>query len=418
MRNLGTLSAMLIACTIMTGCRNNGNEPEETPRVDIKLTPAQKVISQSNVKFAIDLLKASNTATDNVLVAPFSASAVLSMLAEGADAATSSEIINALHLNATNTDELNGYYKTVTNGLLNADGKTELSIANAIWVDSNMKPSAKFEETCNDFYKVYVGKANFMGNHTKAVQDINTWISKATGGKIGTMFDERDINDLTRFCVTNASTFDGKWKFPFDKDKTKQGNFKNHKGMTENVMMMMTSMTDVPAVTTEDADFIEMPYGNGAFVMDIIVPKGDINAYVGNLSAEAFENLVASAKKSIYTVHMPRFATKVTNKMSPVLKKLGIKNAFVEGPCFKNMFDASSEQQSSHLSLANFNQKMNIDVSENGTKVVVATGTSGADSKVSGDDFIIDTPFVYMIREVSTGTILFVGKAQSLKAMN
>ncbi len=61
---------------------------------------------------------------------------------------------------------------------------------------------------------------------------------------------------------------------------------------------------------------------------------------------------------------------------------------------------------------------MNIEGSESGTKVEVATGTSGADSKVSGGDFFIDTPFVYMIREVSTGTILFVGKAQSIKAMN
>ncbi len=418
MKSLGTLSALILSCTIMTGCSNSSNEPEETPRADIQLTPAQKVISQSNVKFAVDLLKAANTTTGNVLVAPFSASSVLSMLAEGSDAATSSEIINALHLNATNTDELNGYYKTVTNGLLNADSKTDFSIANAIWVDGSMKPSAKFEETCNDFYKVYVGKADFMGNHSKATQDINTWISKATGGKIGTMFDEGDINELTRFCVTNASTFDGKWKFPFDKDKTKSGNFKNHKGITENVMMMMTSMTDVLADTTGNADFIEMPYGNGAFVMDIIVPKGDINAYVGNLSAEAIESLIASAKKSIFTVHMPRFATKVTNKMSPVLKELGIKNAFVESPCFKNMFDASSAQQASRLFLANFNQKMNIEVSESGTKVEVATGTSGADSKVSGGDFFIDTPFVYMIREVSTGTILFVGKAQSIKAMN
>ncbi len=417
MKKLMKIPAILIACAMMTGCNNSSNEPEGTPRVDIQLTPAQKVISQNNVEFAIDLLKASNTTADNALVAPFSASSVLSMLAEGSDEAINSEIINALHLSATNTDELNGYYKTVTNGLLKADSKTEFTIANAIWIDGSMNPSGKFQDACNDYYKVHVGKADFMGNHTKAAQDINTWVSKATGGKIGAIFDEGDINDLTRFCVTNASTFNGKWQFPFDEKQTQAGNFKNHKGLTENVMMMMTSM-DVQADTTGTADFIEMPYGNGAFVMDIIVPKGDINAYVASLSAKAIEGHIAAAKKHTFTLHMPRFAAQVSNKMAPVLKKLGINSAFENSRGFRNMFDASSAQAASNLSLANFNQKLNIDVSESGTKVEVATGTSGADSRVSGSDFFIDTPFVYMIREVSTGTILFIGKAQSLKGMS
>ena len=239
-KGLGAMAAALLACAVTTGCSSDG-EPEATPRADIQLTPAQKAISQSNVKFAIDLLKASNSADKNVLVATFSASAVLSMLANSSGEATSSEIIDTLHLSAS---DINEYHKTVTSGLLKADNRTKLTFANAVWIDGSMKPSSDFKNACNGYYKANVDNADF-----------------------------------------------------------------------------------------------------------------------------------------------------------------------------RPMFDESSAYAAKDLSISIFKQKINIEVNEQGTKVVVVTGSSGRDGKVVDHCFTIDTPFVYVIREVSTGTILFIGKAQSLKSM-
>lgn len=416
-KGLGAMTAALLACAVMTGCNSDG-EPEATPRADIQLTPAQKVISQSNVEFAIDLLKASNSADKNVLVAPFSASAVLSMLANGSGEATSSEIIAALHLDASEANEINEYYKKVTTGLLNADNRTKLTFANAVWVDGSMKPSSDFKNACNGYYKANMGTADFKGNHTKALQDINAWVSKATNGEISAIFDPQDISSQTRFCVVNSGTFDGKWKYTFDEKATKPGNFTNYMNRTENIMMMR-SEGQMPVSIGENADLIEVPYGNGAFVMDVIVPKPEINIndYVSNQLATDYESLLSSAKASTCVLYLPRFSAKLTNEMIKALRKLGIKNAFTDNADFRPMFDESSAFAAKDLSLSTFKQKINIEVNEQGTKVVVVTGSSGRDGKVVDKDFIVDTPFVYVIREVSTGTILFIGKAQSLKDM-
>ena len=416
-KGLGAMAAALLACAVTTGCSSDG-EPEATPRADIQLTPAQKAISQSNVKFAIDLLKASNSDDKNVLVAPFSASAVLSMLANGSGEATSSEIIDALHLSASDASDINEYYKTVTSGLLKADNRTKLTFANAVWIDGSMKPSSDFKNACNGYYKANVGTADFKGNHTKALQDINAWVSKATNGEISAIFDPQDISSQTRFCVVNSGTFDGKWKYKFNKDDTKPDNFINYKNRTENVMMMR-SEGQMSASLGENADLIEVPYGNGAFVMDIIVPKPEIgiNDYVNNILATDYENLLSSAKIGAYVLYLPRFSAKISNEMIKALRKLGIKNAFTSTADLRPMFDESSAYAAKDLSISIFKQKINIEVNEQGTKVVVVTGSSGRDGKVVDHCFTIDTPFVYVIREVSTGTILFIGKAQSLKSM-
>lgn len=409
------MAAALLVCAVTTGCSSD-SEPAETPRADIQLTPAQKVISQSNVEFAIDLLKASNTTDKNVLVAPFSASAVLSMLANGSGEATSSEIIDALHLNASNASDINEYYKTVTDGLLKADNRTKLTFANAVWIDGSMKPSSNFKGACNSYYKANVGSADFKGNPTKALQSINAWVSKTTNGEISAIFDPTDISSQTRFCVVNSGTFDGKWKYKFYEENTKPENFTNYKNRTERIMMMRSEGQMLVSVG-ENADLIEVPYGNGAFVMDVIVPKTDINDYVNNLLAADYENLLSSAKADTYVLFLPRFSAKITNEMIKALRKLGITNAFTGNADFRPMFDESSASAAKDLSLSIFKQKINIEVNEHGTKVVVVTGSSGRDGRVIDKDFTVDTPFVYVIREVSTGTILFIGKAQSLKEM-
>lgn len=409
------MAAALLVCAVTTGCSSD-SEPAETPRADIQLTPAQKVISQSNVEFAIDLLKASNTTDKNVLVAPFSASAVLSMLANGSGETTSSEIIDALHLNASNASDINEYYKMVTTGLLKADNRTKLTFANAVWVDGSMKPSNDFKDACNGYYKANVGSVDFKGNSAKALQNINAWVSKTTNGEISAIFDPTDISSQTRFCVVNSGTFDGKWKYKFYEENTKPENFTNYKNRTERIMMMRSEGQMLVSIG-ENADLIEVPYGNGAFVMDVIVPKIDINDYVNNILATDYDNLLSSAKVDTYVLFLPRFSAKISNEMIKALKKLGIKNAFTDNADFRPMFDESSAFAAKDLSLSIFKQKINIEVNEHGTKVVVVTGSSGRDGRVIDKDFTVDTPFVYVIREVSTGTILFIGKAQSLKEM-
>lgn len=411
MRFVKRTFAMAVAATVMCAASTScSNEPggSSAQRVEIQLTPAQKVISDNNVEFSISMFKALNALNekDNVLAAPFSTSTVLSVLANGSTGTTNEEIINALKTGNDNA-AINEYYKTVLEGLQKADRSVTLKFANSVWLTNQLSPEKEFSDICTNYYSTPVSAIDFTSDN--ALNTINNWVKEHTGGVIEKLFDQ--IGHSSRFCITNACYFNGKWKTPFKEDYSRSGNFKNHKGFTENVMYMNEDIS-VSGLQGDSADIIELPYGKEAFVMDVIVPHTDINSYISSFNTEKFQELTNGMKYMYWHLSMPRFKAKFSYNLIPMLKKIGVKAAFQQS----NDFDAMAKT-TVKCGVDQFVQKSAIEVSEEGTKVVVATGATGLDTYDSGYPFEISTPFIYVIRETSSNTILFIGKVQSMKSI-
>ena len=401
--------AAALAMVALTGCNDDKEKQEQQePRAEIQLTQEQRVLAENGNEFAVDAFKAINNTEDNVLVAPYSLQQTLGMLANGAKGETLDEIIGALHTGAATVGGLNDFYKTVSAGLVGADKKVSLTLANAAWIAKGYTPCSDFASALKDSYNAETTSTDFSSRD--ALATINKWASSATNGKIGKAFDY--LSPTTMFCLTNAMVFEGKWTRQFNAKATKKETFTNWQGGPD-TCLMMHQHNDVGISNADDADMLELNYGNGSFVMDVIVPKDGrkINEYVTGLSLQRINDLISNLHGSAeVSVGLPRFEAKYEYNLIDKLKSLGIKKIFGGG-------DLSGIANASGLAVTQYLQRLWVKVDEEGTKVASVTASSGEITAVMGGVFIVDSPFVYLIRERSTGVILAIGKVQTMAGM-
>lgn len=406
-KQLIALSAIMLT-TIFTACNKDNEEEQQTPRMEIQLTQSQKQIAENGNEFAIDAFKALNQNDHNILLAPYSLQQTLGMLANGAKGETLNEIINALHTNAATVDDLNGFYKTVTAGLTGADKKVKITLANAAWLNNNVTPANTFVSALKDNYNAETASIDF--SCPNALATINNWASNATNGKINKVFDQLSPNTL--FCIANAMTFEGKWAKRFESNATTKAKFTNWENKAEECDMMTQSNT-VGISSTDDADMLELDYGNGSFVMDVILPKdgSKINDYVAGLSIQYINKLVNGVTPTASViVRLPKFEAQSTFDLIENLNAIGIKKIFGGG-------DLSGITNTNGLAVTQYLQRSCIKVDEEGTKVTTVTASKGEYVDYIGGKFTVNSPFVYMIRERSTGVILAIGKVQTMAGM-
>ncbi len=405
-KQLIALSAITLT-TIFTACNKNDNEEQQTPRADIQLTQSQKQLAENGNEFAVNAFKAANQQSENALITPYSYQLSLAMLANGAQGETLSEIVDALHIGTASVNDLNEFYKTVTAGLTAADSKVSLKIANAIWTAKTITPRTSYIEALEHNYSAKATSIDFSS--PDALATINKWTSNATAGKINNLF--KQIDPTSSMCIVNAMAFEGKWAKRFEEKSTHNATFKNWKNEQEQCQMMSGTF-DVGIATQDDADMLEMDYGNGSFVMDIILPKDGckINDFVASLTTERINSYITAVKPtSSVVVKLPKFEAKYNYNLIEQLKSLGINKIFGDAD-FSGIADKK-------MAVTQYVQQSWIKVDEEGTKVTTATGAVTGDIAYIGGAFTVDSPFVYMIRERSTGVILAIGKVQTMAGM-
>ena len=400
-----------IAAVALAACsddnKQESQEPKE-PRAEIQLTQEQRTLAENGNEFAINAFKAINSTEDNVLVAPYSLQQTLGMLANGAKGETLDEIIGALHTGAATVGDLNDFYKTVSTGLVGADKRVSLTLANAAWIAKGYTPCSDFASALKNSYNAEATSIDFSSPN--ALTTINNWASNATNGKISKAFDCLSPN--TVFCLTNAMMFDGKWAKQFSAKATKKETFTNWQGGPE-TCLMMHQHNNVGISEADDADMLELDYGNGSFVMDVILPKDGrkINDFVANLSLQRINDLIGGLHGTAdVSVGLPRFEAKYEYDMIDRLKRLGIKKIFGGG-------DLSGIANASGLAVTQYLQRLWVKVDEEGTKVASVTASSGEITANFGRVFKVNSPFVYLICERSTGVILAIGKVQTMAGM-
>jgi serpin B len=376
----------------------------EKEREDILLTKGEQEITTNINKFAFDFFR--NISIDskkpNIFISPLSASLALSMAAIGAEGETGSQMKTLLGFENCTTPEMNSYYKKITEELLNLDPKNTITMANSIWIANGFDIKTNFTSNAQTYYGAYVANVDF--NNQNTLNRINDWCSNNTNNKIKKIFDE--LNPNLKLLLINALYFKGTWTQQFDKKNTYETSFNTLSGESENVDMMYIE-SNFKYTSNDFFQIAEFPYGNEAFSMVILLPKENISfkTAVNQFTYANWNMWMSSMDYTEISVHLPKFKLEYEIKLNDVLCSMGMPNAF--NPMLANFSGISDIK----LYIDFVKQNTYINVNEEGTEAAAVTSTgmfvtSMPESKI----FRADRPFIYFIKEKSTGIILFIGQ--------
>jgi serpin B len=403
-------SALLCLLVLSGACSK-----ENTPEVPIAIDPAQpifltvkqieKVRSDNRFSFTI-FRNVSQQAGSNLFFSPLSLNMALGMLYNGASGDTRTEMEEALNLAGMTRTEINEYYQTMASALLHIDPLTDIGLANSIWYRSGFPVKQPFIDINRQYFDALVQGLDF--NLPSSVDIINAWCAEKTNNKITEIIEAPIPPDVVMYLM-NALYFKSKWQFEFDKAHSRQSDFTTSTGATTTATLMEQTAA-LPYYSDERVQCVEMPYGNQAFSMVAILPQGGTNldALVDYLDNDRWTNI--SDNLSARNVHLllPRFKVEYEMNLNQPVQEAGMQRIFTGG-----LNDISDEP----LAVSSIRQKTFVEINEEGTEAAAVTAIGiftsiGPDTPVP---FIANRPFLYLIREKSTGAILFIGRMDEPK---
>ncbi len=400
------LSVAVMAGITLTGCSDEENGDIQPITVEYSKVTQTEFAAHSN-DFANNLLAELAEKTEvkggNVIVSPISMQYLLSMMANTASEEAQQEVLTTLGLNGYTMTETNEYSKQLLDRLQQDDKYVQVALSNSIWAAQNVSFTADMETAIKNYYNADIVKHDFVNKPDEAVRLMGQWASKNTQGMITQVPCTPTAN--TMMVLANATFFNGKWSQPFNGHNTTQQPFYNEDGSTSSVPMMSSKMTAM-AYADQDVSVVELTYGRGYYGMMIVMPT-DIKEQISDKTDwwGLHNKLMKSENMEIL---LPRFKVKNDwGSMIDVCRSLGINKLFDEGPI--------GMPNGLGTKFMELGQSTVIEVEENGTKAAsVSSGMAGFTSPGPPTKLCFDHPFIYAVRENTTGTILFVGKVGKL----
>lgn len=386
-------------------CNKTADQRLPVEPVPINLTSDQVSLILSENTFAFDIFKKILEYSDesaNIMISPLSISTALSMTLNGANGATLEAMLEALRIYDLTPEIINNSYKGLSEVLLQVDKRVSISLANSIWSEKNFEVKIPFKNILTGYYNA--GSGSFDITDPSAYIQINKWIEDKTNGLITNMLS--GLDDNTVMLLVNAIYFKGKWKFQFDKNKTVNKPFYRVDGTTSEVPMM-NQISDYKVFSGEGFVLAEFPYGQGNFVMDVILPdrQNGMNALTAVLNNDSFNSLIEQMDAREVNLTFPRFKYGFKKNLNDILTDMGMGIAFTEMADFSDISDMN-------LLINKVIHQSFIESNEEGTEAAAATvvevGTTSAPQVPIVLNF--DHSFLYIIREITTNAILFMGK--------
>ena len=387
------------------GCSKLPEEPEEPDKEfsPIVLTRSEQGINVSANDFGLKLFR-SLYDKDQVFISPLSVSLALSMTAYGARGTTEQEMIATLGFGEATRDQVGEYYKKIVPALIGADNRTKLEIANSIWVKNEIKLRNDYCNGVKDYFSADVFSKNFTSSGF--ISEINKWCSDKTHGLIKNAAD--NLNPDVVMALVNALYFKGKWASEFD--NAKSGKFTALNSSSVDAKMMSKTGSHTYSYVN-GYTMVSIPYGNGAFVMDVILPAENgasaFAAAVAGLDWAQYSALINGGRSQNVCITMPAFKMEYSAELQDYLAALGMPTAFGDMADFSGMTD-------SWLCIDQVIHKTLVEVDEKGTEAAAVTIVGMRKDASAGPSetiyFTADRPFIFAIRETSTNALLFVGQ--------
>ncbi|MCK4990677.1 MAG: serpin family protein, partial [Bacteroidales bacterium] len=285
------------------------------------------------------------------------------------------------------------------------DDQVEFSIANSIWYRLGFQVLSEFIQTNKDYFDAEVKEIDF--NDPQTVEIINQWIEDKTNGKIKDMLDFIPV-DAVMYLI-NAIYFNATWKYEFDKADTYEGDFNLADGAKHQAEYMRVS-GNFAYTSNEDFTAVELPYGDSTFSMVVMLPspEKEVSDLVAKLDVAQWDSWFEYSSFTGVQVDLPKFKYEFKKLLNDPLINLGLGVAFSEFEA-----DFTRINPAGNLFISRVIHQTFIDVQEEGTEAAAATIVEVSLTSAGGGGpihFKADKPFLYLIKENSTGAIVFVGK--------
>ncbi len=350
----------------------------------------------------------------NVFYSPFSIVSAMGLTDLAAKGETKEQIEKALHM-----DDSEAFRQEMMDYLAKnkESDTTYFRSANAIWLSNKLvlSDSSKtdFFEPATKYFDGFAGQLDFQGNLAKSKETIKDWVSDNTDGFIND-YDSSATED-TFADIMNAVYFYGEWMNKFKAEDTVDGEFHGTNGDTTEKMMnlsgdRMSYLADKDGVTA-----LAVPYSDGKLEMDIMMSADEgktINDVFDPAKAdEILEELNKAEEAKLGTFRLPKFSMDAKyNNLTDIFKSWGMDAAFSENADFTGLADK--------MYISDIAHQAKIEVDEEGSRAAAVTeamlGITSIQMPEDEVDFIVDRPFVFVIRDKESGIILFTGRINNL----
>ena len=397
---------MLVLCAVGTVARGGGSV------LETKELETAKAAADGNTRFALELYGKLRAGEGNLFFSPYSVSAAMAMTSAGARGETDKEMAGVLRLplDAGERHASFGALNRLINGEKRANADVLVS-ANALWLQKGEPMLGGFLEVTKRDYGASANEVDFQSDPSAARLRINEWVEEQTKKKIRDLLGEGTVDRSTAMVLTNAVYFKGSWVSPFNKEATKKdGVFKARGGEKVTVPLMGQTET-LGYLDGGTFQGLELPYAGGERAMVVLLPKEEegLAKLEGLLSAENLAAWMGKMGRAKVKVELPRFRLEEQFSLGEVLREMGMKRAFdLERADFSGMTGIRDKAISLVI------HKAFVDVDEKGTEAAAATAVvmMRASAMIPKEPVVFraDHPFVFLIRDKKTGSILFLGR--------
>jgi serpin B len=395
---MNSLIGLVLAAAVF-GAGTEKPQPAQEPGVEC--------IIEGNTEFAMRLYQRLMGQEGNLFFSPYSISTALAMVYGGAGSQTAEQMQQALQF-GPNAPAFHQAYGQLIAGFnkQGQKGDYQLSVANALWMQADYRFRDAYLDLVGACYDAGLERLDFVAAADKATETINAWVEDKTQGKITDLIAPGSLDARTRLVLTNAIYFKGNWAEQFDKKQTRQAPF--YVSPDETVQApLMHRKGDYRYAEREGLQVLQMPYKGDDLSMVVLLPeRSGLGQLQPDLTAETLKEWTRGLRVQEVEVYLPKFTMTSKFELGKVLAAMGMPLAFTQAADFSGM---TGNQD---LFISQVVHKAYVDVNEEGTEAAAATGVQMrvTSMPMPAPVFRADRPFLFVIKDNVTGSILFIGR--------
>jgi serpin B len=412
-------TAAIMLALLLSACGGGKVAESKLERVsnpNVAASDLEQLVA-GNTAFAFDLFQAVRPSNGNVVYSPYSISLAFAMIYGGAHSETATQMADVLHYTLSG-DQFHPVFNALDldlarrpNQAVGVDEKErfQLSIANSLWGQDGWPFLPEYLDLLAVNYGAGMRLVDFENAPESARRQINDWVSEQTRGRIKDIIPSGMIDPVTRLVLANAIYFKATWEYKFNADDTADKPFYLLNGDTVSVPMMeIGHQVNLSYAAGDGWQAVSLPYKGGLTEMVVIVPDtGNFETFESTLSAERYDEILAAMEPQDVILSMPKYTFETQFGLKEILASMGMQAAFDP-----NTADFSGIDGQRDLVISDAIHKAFIAVDEKGTEAAAATIIIMGLGAIMPQGIVltIDRPFFFFIRDVPTGTILFMGR--------
>ncbi len=366
---------------------------------------------EGNTTFALELYAHLKQEKGNLFCSPHSISTALAMTYAGARGNTATQMADVLHFTPEREQLATAFAELEARlNAIQKKGNVLLNVVNALWAQKNYQFRQDFLDLLTQRYQAALEYADFISACEEARLEINVWVADQTNGKIKNLLAPGILTEDTCLALVNAIYFKGNWASHFKEKDTQATAFWVTPETNIDVPMMYQKHKFNHAMLPNDhIQILELPYVDGDLSMLLLLPteKDGLAQLENSLNGENLDFWRQHLFPEKIDVYLPQFKMSSGFRLKKTLAEMGMPDAFGENADFSGM-DGTRE-----LLISAIIHKAFVEVNEEGTEAAAATavvmrGRGLAPAPPS--EFRADHPFLFLIRDNQTGSILFLGR--------